>query len=258
MKDCFQPLPDQRRVARSFTRGLASYSRSAVAQAQAAEHLFTVAQGQGLNTAERIFEFGAGTGFLTQHLSTLAPSTFTANDLVPVCADGLRALVPGAAFHFLPGPVEALPFSGPYDVIASASTLQWLPDPAPLLRRLCEALVPGGWLLLSAYGPAHFPELRALGLPEGAPGYRDAAGMAALLPEGIEIACAQDQEITLRFDSARAVLRHLRDTGVNGGTGHRWGRADLAAFCAAYEARFGGEDGVRLTYAPSYLVARKR
>ncbi|SLN37939.1 Malonyl-[acyl-carrier protein] O-methyltransferase [Pseudoruegeria aquimaris] len=257
MKDCCRRAPDQTRVARSFARGMASYSRSAVAQAQAADHLFTLAQARGLSTAGNIFEFGAGTGFLTRHLATLAPSAFTANDLVPDCADGLRALVPGAAFRFLPGPVENLPFDGPFDVIASASTLQWLFDPAPLLARLYDALAPGGWLLLSAYGPTHFPELRALGLPEGAPGYRDAAGMAALLPAGMEIACAQDQEITLRFDSARAVLRHLRDTGVNGGTGQRWGRADLAAFCAAYEARFGDEGGVRLTYAPSYLVARK-
>ena len=53
------------------------------------------------------------------------------------------------------------------------------------------------------------------------------------------------------------VLRHLRDTGVNGRAKRPWSRRDLDAFCQNYDQRFGRSGRVPLTYQPVWLIARK-
>ena len=61
----------------------------------------------------------------------------------------------------------------------------------------------------------------------------------------------------LCFATPREVLRHLRDTGVNGRASRPWTRRDLDAFCRDYDARFGKAGRVPLTYQPVWLIARK-
>ena len=64
-----------------------------------------------------------------------------------------------------------------------------------------------------------------------------------------------------RFATPRAVLRHLRATGVTGThDGFRWTKRSLFAFEEAYRARFAADDGeesVHLTYHPVILLLEK-
>ena len=64
-----------------------------------------------------------------------------------------------------------------------------------------------------------------------------------------------------RFASPRAVLRHLRATGVTGThDGFQWTKGSLHAFEEAYRTRFaaeGGAEGVSLTYHPVTLLLEK-
>lgn len=248
------------RVRQSFRRGLGSYHAGASVQARIARHLSAMLAEHAGCRFERAFEFGCGTGHLTRALTENHDiSELWLNDLVPDCAGAALAAVHGSVqAQFRAGDVQSAELPETPDLIASASTVQWVEDQPRLLDRLSRQLAPGGWLALSGFGRAQFHELTALGSAAGAPGYRDAGEWDHILPSGMELVAVHQTRIIRSFASVRDVLRHLRETGVNGNAQGGWTRARLAAFEADYEARFRGADGVSLTYDPVWVLARKR
>lgn len=250
------------RVQAAFRRGLGSYHDAARAQRQIARHLVALAQAAGLPTRlDRVFEFGAGTGHLTQALLARGwIGHLVLNDLVAEVAPALVARAVAGADHvvFHPGPIETLALPQDLDLVASSSTLQWVAEPRPVLARLVAALRPGGMLAVSGFGPAQYRELRALGSQAAAPGYLAAAEWPGLLPADLTVLALEQAPLVLRFADTREILRHLRATGVNGQARAGWTRADLARFEQEYRARFADADGqLPLTYDPVWLVARK-
>lgn len=253
---------DREKVLRSFRRSLKGYRRNAVVQGAIAatlvDRFLAVSASRRFS---RVFEFGSGTGFLTRELACrLTVGTLFVNDLVADSESHLAPLLdpPPCVWHFLPGPVETVRLPQRLDLVASSSAIQWIADAAGLLRRLADALAPGGWLVLSGFGRGHFQELQALNSGTGAAHYTDRDEWPGLLPDDMAIELLHQTREILHFPSARALLFHLRETGVNGKAGAVWSRGRLAAFEAAYEARFSDENGVRLTYEPVYMIARKR
>lgn len=252
---------DSARVHDSFRRSLGSYHAEASVQARIARHLSTLlVQAGAPNAFDRVFEFGAGTGHLTGALlDRFTVSELTLNDLVAECRPHLAPLVGDrvSGWSFLSGPVESAPLSGVYDLIASASTVQWLDDPAAVLAHLSAHLRPGGWMALSGFGPGQFAELDALGATGAAPHYATVAEWRTLLPADLSLVEAEEHSERQHFADLRALLRHLRQTGVNGRAGGAWTRGQLASIEDAYRQRHSDGGKLRLTYAPVYLVLRK-
>lgn len=262
MKDIMPPQLDQSRVRQSFRRGLQSYHRSASVQADIAARLAELLQAQGApERFEAALEFGCGTGHLTRQLvQRFGFGSLLLNDLVPEAASVLQE-TGGAApvqVRFEAGPVESLPLPHGLDLIASASTVQWIPDLSALTARLAARLNPGGWLALSGFGRGQFRELAALGSAAAAPSYLDAGEWRAVLPQSLDILAVTQAPVVLEFDSALALLKHLRQTGVNGHAQQSWSRRHLRDFENAYRERFGGGGKLPLTYDPVLLVARRR
>lgn len=249
------------RVQQRFRRGLSTYHEEARAQAQIARILAEMIQASSTETAfDAVLEFGCGTGHLTDALlRRFAISNITLNDLVPESALPACAVAEGMGVlpRFLGGPVEALALHGEYDLIASASTVQWIADLPPVLERLCSALRPGGWLALSGFGTAQFHELAALGPVAAAPNYMDAHDWSAALPQGMDLVAVRQRPIVLEFPSALDVLRHLRATGVNGEACQSWTKSQLLDYQQAYMAEFSRNGILPLTYDPVMLVARR-
>ncbi|UWP90800.1 methyltransferase domain-containing protein [Aliiroseovarius crassostreae] len=247
-------VPPSARVGRSFARNFQTYHANARLQAAIAKLLARRLQHHGAPSHFASgFEFGCGTGHLTGALR--ARFTFgelTLNDLVPEAAKVARAH--GAAFH--PGDIRRTPWPDRPTLIASASTLQWMRDPAALVARAADQLAPGGWLALSGFGPQQYRELSALGSAAGAPGLCHPETLASPL-EGFRIHEARGRCHRLWFTSAQEVLRHLRATGVNGAARAVWTRARLRDFCDGYRARFEQDGQVSLTYHPVWLIAQK-
>ncbi|MFC3570306.1 methyltransferase domain-containing protein [Paracoccus simplex] len=240
------------RVARSFARGMQTYDDAALAQRRIAARLFAAYRraAPGHRPA-RVLEAGHGSGHLTRHLLGLRPGRLWLNDLA-------APHLPGVAADYLPGDIAAVALPERVELAASASMIQWVPDPAQVVERLCQAVAPGGWLALSGFAPGHFPELRALGSRAAAPSYLSGAQMAALLAPGWRVRGAGEWRIVLHFPGALEVLRHLRATGVNGCAGQIRSAGALRDFMARYEARHGGAQGVALTYVASWLLAENR
>ena len=261
MRDFIQTTPvSASRVQQSFCRGLTTYHRAACVQAQIANDLADMLiLHRGAHLVDRALEFGCGTGHLTRALTErVGIESLTLNDLVAECQTHAMARLPaGQKVRFQSGRVEALDAGDRFDLITSASVVQWIPDQRQLLQDLSARLVSGGWLALSGFGSGQFGELQALGSAASAPGYRNARDWQTILPDGLELVATQQRDIPMYFDTARAVLRHLRETGVNGNAQGGWTRAKLAAFEQAYVTRFGTDSGVPLTYDAVWVLARK-
>jgi len=237
-----------------------SYDQHSVVQAEVAERLAQLLADAGAPARfGKVLEFGCGTGRLTGCLlRDFDISQIVLNDLLPDVAPQLRALTSqhSATVEFIFGPVEDAPLPGGLDLVASASTIQWLPDVGRALRRLSTKLNDGGWLAIAGYGAAHFHELRALGSGASAPSYYNAEDWPSLLPSGVGLVSALQKPITLQFDTAVELLRHLRQTGVNGLARQHWTRSKLRAFEERYVDRFGSEKGLPLTYDAVMVVAK--
>lgn len=253
--------PDQARVQQSFRRGLASYHDHARVQAGIARTLATALATAGTPVHfERALEFGCGTGHLTAALlANFRISDLTLNDLVPDCAAHLQPLLAGqvAQSRFLPGPIETLPLPASLDLIAAASTVQWLTDLPTLLHRLSDHLAPGGWLALSGFARSHFAELHQISADARAPGYLDPADWPDLLPSTLKIIHLHQETVQLTFPDPVSLLRHLRLTGVNGRARQQWTRARLAGFAERLTRERPKDSPLTLTYQPVYLIARK-
>lgn len=252
MKD-IPNIPTQGKVQQSFRRGLDSYHNSATHQAEIAARLIDLLKPLAPSHLEAALEFGCGTGHLTQPLiQNITIDQLHLNDLVPECA----SFAPPQA-QFQAGSMQSLTLPKSLDLICSASTVQWLDDLPSALATLTQSLKPGGWLALSGFGTAQFHELISLGSTAAAPSYVDAEGWRSILPENMTVKHLSQGRRVAWFDSAKDVLKHLRDTGVNGAASQRWTAADLKAFETAYRKRFGTPQGVPLTYDPVWLIAQK-
>lgn len=241
------------RVQRSFQRGLSSYHLAASPQAAIAEQLATLLAHHAQRELGPVFEFGCGTGHLTNALTArFRTQMLHLNDLVEEC----EALTPTGS-SFSAGPVEDIALPEGLSLIASASTVQWIRDMPQLMAKLWNALAPGGWLALSGFGQDHFHQLTALGSTASAPGYLEPESWGRMLPAEADIRYLKKEEMTLHFTSAMEVLRHLRQTGVNGQARGGWSRARLARFETEYFDKFGAGGEIPLTYMPVYLIARK-
>ncbi|NHF72037.1 methyltransferase domain-containing protein [Paracoccus sp. 12-3] len=201
------------------------------------------------------FEMGCGTGHLTRRLcSNFEMRALTVNDLSPEAARAAKA----AGATFLCGDALQMDWPEKPQLIASASMIQWLPDPARLLQRAARALAPGGWLAISGFGPEQYRELAHLGSHAGAPGLQSLADMAAALKDELDVFVTGERIREMHFPTPRCVLDHLRKTGVNGKAQGVWSKSRLAQFSADYSQRFGGPAGVTLTYHPVWIIGQKR
>ena len=164
-----------------------------------------------------------------------------------------------STWEFLQGAIETKQLPRKYDLIASASAIQWIADTPDLLKRLSDSLNPGGWLILSSFGPEHFQELQALDKKPCPMSYFDSDGWRTLLSTDFKpVHIDQDIQV-VKFGGVRKLLMHLRNTGVNANAQHQWSRQRLAAFELEYARRFSDQDQkVCLTYAPVYIIAQKR
>lgn len=257
-----QPAPSHTKIMQSFKRSLNGYHQSAVVQADIAKTLmdhFLTASGQ--QKLSHVFEFGCSTGHLTEQLmSRLNIDHLTANDLIKESRHFISSMLDDASqnWHFEAGAIENLDLPDNLDLIASSSTMQWIFDTAALLDKLTRALKPGGWLMLSTFADNHFQELQIMGSKARATRYTNAEDWAKLIPPDLTIKHSQGEDIKIHFPSARAMLSHLRQTGVNGNAGQAWGRQKLLEFEAAYEEQFKDDEGIFLTYAPVYIIAQKQ
>jgi malonyl-CoA O-methyltransferase len=190
------------KVAASFSRAAEGYAEHARVQRAMADWL-----AEWLPEARR----GAGTGEFTRRALPWT-GRYVATDLAAgMCAAGARA-VPGAEWR------EAsadCPPTGRWDWVFSASMLQWVANPEPVLRAWRQELVPGGRMLAGLFVAETLPELRdLLGGWSPVPWRTAAEWRAAAEAAGWRLRRETVERRAFAYASAQALLRSVHGVGA--------------------------------------------
>lgn len=248
---------DKQLVSLRFSRAAETYHQEAVAQQQIARRMAQLLATHLHVPCRRVLEIGCGTGFLTRCLmDTLHPEHLTLNDLCPEMRLCFSDLLDSGCATFLAGDAETRSFPKEQDLIASCSVLQWFRAPEAFFDRCADWLGAEGYLAFSTFGADNLQEVAAVtgrGLH-----YRSIDELTHALSSRYEVLVATEEHITLTFDTPLRVLWHLKHTGVTALHRQGWTRRDLQAFSERYAALAATPEGVRLTYHPLYILARKK
>lgn len=241
-----------------FKRSVESYNENAVVQKVIVIHLQSLIEKYLLDRPEKILEIGCGTGFLTRKLkSGFCPEYLTINDLVEeMCRKTAGELGLDAA-DCLVGDVETLSLSSVYDLVASASTFQWLSFPERTLEKLAKNVTTGGMLAFSVFGADNLQELKILtgkGLF-----YPSRKQWETWLSGNFEIVHVEEKRHILYFSDPVQILRHVKTTGANATDSSQiWTKGKLQQFREAYSRFMLSGSGYPLTYHPVYFICRKK
>lgn len=246
------------RIYQRFTRALDSYDSQADAQHQISRKLaFLLSQYTGIHY-HRILEIGCGTGGFTRCLKNkFCIDEWVLNDLCDGCFEKIEKLFPSAPPFFISGDAEHLSFPGQFDLIASASTFQWMKQLELFLHKLSTYLVPHGILLFSTFAPGNLHEIKKLtgkGLS-----YPTADELCKWLSSDFNLLHCKEEDIILTFHHPLDVLKHLKATGVTATGKELWTRGTLNTFSQRYSEQFQTiHNQVTLTYRPLYILAAKK
>lgn len=265
-------VADKRRVADKFGCTRRNYTRNADAQKQTAQTLFEYlwqTAGKRLTENRRaltVLEAGHGDGTFTRRyfpeLSRFIKKLVLADisqDAYQPSAGGCDEEESGIGLQTVVGDVESGEFSSrwlteeTYDMILSASMLQWLNSPSAFLGKCCRALRPGGVIAIAYYGEGTLTELIAAG-GSGLkyPSMRRMTDIAR--KAGLDVEIAESEDIVLEFDSAMDALRHLKLTGVNA-LPKDSSPADTRRIIRDWPLDTQGK--ATLTFRPVYLIIKK-
>lgn len=275
------------KVQRSFRRSLKTYNENAFVQLEIAQTLIKMlhesfTKYEQVPYFERVFEIGSGTGFLTKALlENFEVNHLVINDLVEECKpiiaellskdtrssfdEKLKSEKPSQlSWEFIEGDINECELKQKQNLICSSSTLQWVKDMPALLEKLYNNLSDGGCLAVGSFGQNHFLELRKVrelnqqaDHVESALNYINEQDWRSLLATKFSIQDIQTHTITLWFDSFDELLKHLRNTGVNGNAREQWSQRKKEEFAMAYESLFAEQGKLPLSYEPIYIIANK-
>jgi malonyl-CoA O-methyltransferase len=208
------------RIVHAFDRANA-YDANAQVQRTVADLLAARIRAFDIDTSAPALEIGCGTGFLTSALLDRWPSlALTASDIAPAMVDRARHLLGDRAnvrFDVVDGE-DANVAPGSLGLIASSLAFQWFETPAPSIRRLIEALKPGGWLIFSTLIAGSFREWisaqREAGLGALTRDYPDAALFAQIAADDCTMDIRQYRLLQHHRDGL-AFLRSLKAIGAN-------------------------------------------
>ncbi len=203
-----ESVPDSEKIKAGFFKAISTYNDNAIVQSEICnrigETICRLIKGKEHKLAS-VLEIGVGQGLLTDVWSKiLAPSKATFVDLLQMPKFGIAE----KEEYFLCDAEEWLKNSSvKYDVILSASTLQWFVDPIGFIQTVKEHLNPGGFAVISTFVKGNLHQLDSVRpcplIYHSAEEYREFPGIKT-----------EEWESTLKFSSARAMLLHLHHTGV--------------------------------------------
>jgi malonyl-CoA O-methyltransferase len=257
-------------IRRNFARRARSYDRHACMQRLMAHGLVAVAQ-EVINGARCILEIGCGTGYLTQLLRQANQEAhLIALDLDASLVEmAQQRLGAAAGVEWLVADGE-VPLRGAYDLIIANATFQWFTRPAATLANYYQSLAPGGILSFSTLGPGTFQELAgALGqaaaslkLPNSpkipAQAFGDRATWSDLLSgAGFRLLQLAREMVTTSFPSVREFLKALQATGATNPRPSPFSPRLLHAMIAAYQAAYGNNGAIPVSYEMIWAVAQK-
>lgn len=252
---------DKSQVAQRFAKAGKSYAKHAIVQKQICQQLLQLMQHYLPSTSlNRMFEIGCGSGNLSHLLmQNFEIKQLFLNDLYPEVQQHFQAK---ENLEWLIGDVEQLDFPQSLDLIASSSALQWVGNLEAVFKKCTDALTQQGYLCFSTFGQQNLQEIKTL-TGQGLHYLTLEQIQNKLLKQGFEILHLSESLETLNFSHPKAVLQHLKATGVTAtASQHRWSKQSLQQFYQDYQ-QFSqldqsGQRHYQLSYHPIYCIARSK
>lgn len=258
MRKSYLETVDKNRVASRFRTSAATYEQAAIVQKEISRQLIAMLDRFDIRGWARVLEIGCCTGVLTELLcrAECIDSLFV-NDIVPeFCACTEKRVAPHVGFvQGIPGDIEQALLPQDLDLVISSSTFQWMTDLQELLGKLAASLKHGGHLAFSIFGPGTMGEIAEL--TGRSLRFHANEELQAMVRPNFRLISMHTEHHILYFPTARAVLRHIKETGVGGLTGERWTHGKLKEFEQQYSARFMVDDGLPVTYVSTFVIAER-
>lgn len=236
-------LPDPEIVGKKFAEANSStYDNYAVAQRKIASELMEKLLDMNPASGKKILEIGCGSGFLSRKIGdALSPAEAHFVDLTTNTAFGIapcEKYFSGDAEEWIKDCDEE------YDLIVSASTVQWFANLRLFLKNCSRVLKSDGILVFSTFVPGNLGELDSL-RPSPLL-YRSAETLRNWLDDDFKDIEISSEIIKMSFDTPRDAMMHLKYTGV-AGSAPSSGINPLSL-----------RNLKTLTYLPLYVVCRKK
>ncbi len=202
-------IPNPEAIGEGFSSAVNTYNGNAIVQTEICNRMGEII-GHLLNerksSIDYLLEIGAGQGLLTgvwQRLLTPSHATFV--DLLPMP----KFEIAKSEEYIMTDAEEWLKNSkAKYDVILSASTIQWFADPIGFMQTVKDHLNPGGFAVISTFVKGNLHQLDAVRpcplIYHSTEEYKEIPGIKT-----------EEWERTIRFASSREMMMHLHYTGVS-------------------------------------------
>lgn len=234
-------------IKKQFEKSLDKYDENAIVQKNLAQKL--ASQTAKIRTNHNIIlELGAGTGLLTKQInSQMTFKEFYANDLVEKSKNYIAKIIPEN--KFITGNAMRIKPPAKTDLIISNAVFQWFYDLPQIVDYYKKFLNKEGILAFSTFGKENFYELKEIsGLTLN---YLSKDEIIKILEPDFEILYAEDELQVMDFESPLAILKHMKNTGVN--SLNKWTIKEVKTFCEIYLEKFASP---HLTYNPVIIIAK--
>lgn len=256
------PSGKKESVLRNFSRYAHLYDRYANIQALAARELIKMSCAEGIS---HILELGCGTGNYTRLLrQRYLDADITATDISEKMIAEAGRKSNGGNIKFIIADAEEFDPGGGFDLITSNAAFQWFDDQEAAITKYREAILDGGFLLFSIFGPSTFHELgeslriilgESMSISAG--DFPGKGRLEAMLGRHFGTISVTELVVKEKYTSLSELLRKIRYTGTRGSGANRgallWKREILDKVEEAYREKFGA---IEATYQIFFCKAK--
>ncbi len=247
-------------VKRQFDNGLRTYDNYAQTQRNVAAELVQMVSEAGFDHFNKVFEVGCGSGLLTQKLlENFQIDKLLTNDITCASQEHMDRISAQnfRKIEFLCGDAEKIIFPQNNNAVFSSSTLQWFNGLNKFFDKVNANLNHKGLFAFSTFGPDNYKEIKALtgaGLA-----YHKTEVLQTMLSKNFDVLATKEWTEIMEFEHPVKVLRHMKETGVNGTRQKYFGRQEMFEFTEKYAEQFStSRQTVTLTYHPIVIIAQKK
>ena len=251
---------DKPLVKKQFNSGLHTYEQHACVQYKVTTTLVDTLLELGIEHLEKVFEIGCGSGFLTQKLiKNLRIDTLSTNDISCTSQKHMQRIAQHnqRIIDFRCGDAESMPYPTDNNAIFTTSTIQWFSDVSAFFTKVSASLADHGLFAFSTFGTENYKEIRSItgvGL-----NYYTSDHLTEMLSSKFDILIKEEWKEVLEFDHPIKVLKHMKQTGVNGIKQGCFGKKQLTTFIDRYIQEFSNSaNTVSLTYHPIIIIAKRK
>lgn len=268
-------MSDPGRVAAAFHHKAGGYDQHVLVQKRVVAQLAGSVELHLNRMPEHILDVGTGTGALLERLHVRYPDArLTGVDIAHnMCLQTQLKL--GTSCAVVNGDAEHLPFkTGTFDLVVSASALQWVNNLTAALHEMQRVVAPGGVISLAFFCDGTLGELHhcfrdsvnrcITGIGQRMSRlhhFRTVDDVTSIVKEmGFEQCVVTVETEVDWYDDVHSLLRSIKNIGagaVTGGSGNGLGwRGILHETSRLYVERYGQDGRIPATYKVLYLHAR--